>query len=89
MTAHIFPTYEYCNQRQYMQRYLRKPPEMKVRTLTTRLLQLNTYLAYFPPEHVDQKVNPLPEDNAKEILYHTIPNTSKKKKGGTRIQLLR
>ena len=35
MTGHIIPTYANINQRQYMQRYLRKPPEMKVRTFTT------------------------------------------------------
>ena len=48
MTAHIFPTYSYRDQMQYIQRYLRKLPYMKVCTLTTRLLQLNAYLAYFP-----------------------------------------
>ena len=38
MTVHIFPTYAYCDQRQYMQRYLRKPHEMKVRSFTTRVI---------------------------------------------------
>ena len=47
---------------------------MKVRTFTTRLLQSNAYLAYFPPDLVGQTVNPLPEDDVKEILYHAIPN---------------
>ena len=79
MTAHIFPTYTNHDQRQYMQRYLRKPPEMKVRTFTTRLLQLNAYLANFPPDWAGQTVNPIPADNVKEILYHTMPNTWKKK----------
>ena len=44
MTVHVFPTYTYCDQGQYMQRYLRKIPDMKVRTFMTRLIQLNTYL---------------------------------------------
>ena len=52
---------------------------MKVRTFTTRLLQLNTYLAYFPPDCVGQTVTPFPEDDVKEILYHAIPNMWKKK----------
>ena len=30
MTVHIFPTYVYCDQRLYMQRYLKKHPDMKV-----------------------------------------------------------
>ena len=46
MTAHIFPTYANRDQRRYIQKYLRKPPEMKVRTFSTRLLQLNAYLAF-------------------------------------------
>ena len=52
---------------------------MKVRTFTTRLLQLNAYLAFFPPDHQGQVVDPLPEDDIKEILYHAMPNTWKKK----------
>ena len=38
MTAHIFPTYANHNQRQYMQRYLRKPADMIFRFFTARLL---------------------------------------------------
>ena len=29
MTVHVFLTYAYFDQRQYLQRYLRKPPDMK------------------------------------------------------------
>ena len=79
MTAHIFPTYANRDQRRYMQRYLRKPPDMKVRTFATRLIQLNTYLAFFPPDRQGQAVDPFPEDDIKEILYHAMPNTWKKK----------
>ena len=52
---------------------------MKVRTFTTRLLQLNAFLAYFLPDRVGQTVNPFPEDDVKEIRYHAMPNTWKKK----------
>ena len=38
MTVYVFPTYAYHDQRQYMQRYLRKPPDMKVWSVTTRLI---------------------------------------------------
>ena len=44
MTVHVFPAYAYCGQRKYIQRYLRKPPEVRARSFTTRLIQLNTYL---------------------------------------------
>ena len=70
MTVLVFPIYAYCDQKQYMQRYLRKPTDMKVRLFTTRLIQLNMYLLYFPS---------LPGDDIKEILYHAMPNMWKKK----------
>ena len=41
MTVNISPTYTYCDQRQCMQMYLSKPPDMKVRVSTTWLIQLN------------------------------------------------
>ena len=79
MTVHVFPTYAYRDQRRYMQRYLKKPHDMKVRSFTTRLIQLNTYLPYFPPDRPGQLVSSLPEDDIKEILYHAMPNKWKKK----------
>ena len=79
MTVHIFPTYAYCDQRQYMQRYLRKPPNMKVQSFTTGLIQLNMYLPCFLPDSPGQLVVSLPDDHIKEILYHAMPNVSKRK----------
>ena len=52
---------------------------MKVRSFTTRLIQLNMYLQYFPPDRPGQLVTSLPDDDIKEILYHAMPNTWKKK----------
>ena len=72
MTVHVFPTYAYHDQRQYMQRYLRKPPEIKVRSFTTKLIQLNTCLPYNLPDRLDQIVTSLPDDDIKGILYHTM-----------------
>ena len=74
MTSCIFPTYISCNQRQYMQRYLRKLPNMKIRIFTTRLIQLNTYLPRFPPDCPGQLFLSLPDDDIKEILHHTMQN---------------
>ena len=54
MTVQVFLTYAYCDQRRYIQRYLKKPPDMKVRSFTTRLIQLNTYLQYLPPNLLGQ-----------------------------------
>ena len=79
MTVHVFPTYAHRDERQYMQRYLRKPPDMKVWSFTTRLIQLNIYLPYFPQDHPGQGITSLPDDDIKEILSHTMPNMWKKK----------
>ena len=80
MTIHVFPTYAYCDQRRYMQRYLRKPPDMEVRSFTTRLIQLNKYLPYFLQERSGQLVTSLPDDNIKEILYVAMLITTWEKK---------
>ena len=74
MTVHALPTYAYCDQKQYKQRYLKKPPDMKVRTFTLRLIQLNTYMPYFPPDLPGHLVASLPDKDIKEILYHAMPN---------------
>ena len=52
---------------------------MKVCTFTTRLMQLNKYLLYFPPDCVGQIVTAQPDDEVKEILYHAMPNLWRKK----------
>ena len=69
MTVHVFPTYGYCDQRRYMQRYLMNPPDMKVRSFTTRLLQLNMYQPFFPLDRPGQLVASLPDHDIKKILY--------------------
>ena len=58
---------------------LREPPHTKVRTFMTRLIQLNMCLPYFPPDRPGQLVTSLPKDDIKEILYHNMPNTWRKK----------
>ena len=74
MTVHIFPILIYQDQKRYMYSYQRKPNTIKVCTFTTRLIQLNNYLPYFPPDYVGQMVTGLPGDEVKEILYHAMPN---------------
>ena len=74
ITVHYFPVLAYQDQKRSMYRYLRKPKTMKVRTFTTRLIQLNNYLPYFPPDCARQMVTALPDDEVREILYHTKPN---------------
>ena len=52
---------------------------MKVCAFSTRLIQLNNYLPYFPPDRIGQMIATLPDDKVKEILYHAMPNSWRKK----------
>ena len=52
---------------------------MKAQSFTTRLIQLNKYLQFFPLDLPGQLVTSLPDNDIKEILYHTMPNMWEKK----------
>ena len=52
---------------------------MKLRLFTTRRIQLKMYLPYFPPYCPGHLVPSLLDDDIKEILYHAMSNTWKKK----------
>ena len=58
---------------------LKEAPWHESMVFTARLLQLNTCLTYFLPDRPSQLVTSLPDDDIKEILYHTMPNTWEKK----------
>ena len=62
MTVQIFATYAYYGQRRCLQRCLKRLPDIKIRVFTTRLIQLTTYLLYFPSDHSGQLVTSLSED---------------------------
>ena len=79
MTVHIFPVLAYQDQKRYIYRYLRKPKTVKIHTFTTKLIQYNNYLPYFPPDRVGQMVTALPDDEVREILYHAMPYSWRKK----------
>ena len=52
---------------------------MKVHTFTTKLIQLNNSLPYFPPDPVGQMITVLSDDEVKKILFHAMNNTWRKK----------
>ena len=54
LSAHMFPTFAYCDQKRYMTRYLRKFYNWKVRIFTTSLIQLIDYLTYFTEDFQGQ-----------------------------------
>ena len=78
MPVYIFPVLAYQDQKRYMYRDVKKPKPMKVRTFTTRLIQLNNYIPYIPPDYVGQMVTALPDHEVKKILYYTMNSWRKK-----------
>ena len=52
---------------------------MKLRSFISRLQELNTYLEDFSPDTEGQKTAPLPADEIRDIIYHSIPITRKNK----------
>ena len=79
MTKHVFPAFAYRDQKRYLSWYLRKPVGMKVKAFSTRLVQLNEYLPFSPPETEGQEPSKLSDDDMKDILYHAMPNSWKQK----------
>ena len=79
MTKHVIPAFAYRDQKRYLSWYLRKPVGMKVKAFSTRLVQLNEYLPFFPPETEGQEPSKLSDDDMKDILYHAMPNSWKQK----------
>ena len=51
---------------------------MNVQSFTTMLIQLNTYLLYFPPDRPGQLVTSVYDDVIKIFLYHAMPNMREK-----------
>ena len=78
IVANIFPTFPHRDQKRYLRRHLKKHPNMKVRVFTTGLMELNTYLPYFPPDMSEQTMESLPDDEIKETLHHAMPSLWKK-----------
>ena len=68
MTKHAFPAYAFREQKRYLQRHLVKPRSMKLRSLISRLEELNAYLEEFPPNTEGQETAPLPTDDPSSTI---------------------
>ena len=68
ITVYIFPKHIYLDQEWHSRRCLRisKDP------FATRLVQLNEYFPYFPPEFMRLIVTDAPDDVVKEIRYNPM-----------------
>ena len=64
MMKHIIPTHVYREQKRHLCRYLKKPTDMKVRKLVTRVVEINRFFAHFPSE-TGENCESLHEDEVK------------------------
>jgi hypothetical protein len=81
VAATIFPDSAVVNQKQYMRHELKKPNKLTARETATRLLQLNTWLAYYPADGEDPTaaVTKLDETEIREIYYRLLPMAWRRK----------
>jgi hypothetical protein len=49
MTTHVFPQFALRTQTQFMTQGMRKPRDMRMRAYRNRMMEINNYLARFPP----------------------------------------
>ena len=72
LTSHIFPQCALRMQKRYMQHYMRKPCDMKLRVYRNRVVELNNYLERFPTAFsVTQEID---DDDIVDILEFGTPN---------------
>ena len=75
LTAHVFPSKSYVIQKRYMKKFIKKPRNMKIRALVSRIQELNNYLPSFPPAVAGTNPTKLPDDEIKEIIYNALPSS--------------
>ena len=74
LTAHVLPSKAYVLQKRYMKKFIKKPRDMKIRALVSRVQELNNYLPKFPPPAPETEPGKLPDDELKEIVYISLPS---------------
>ena len=65
LTAHVFPSKAYVIQKRYMKKFIKKPRNMKIRALVSRIQELNDYLPSLPPSVTGTDPTELPDDEIK------------------------
>ena len=79
LTRHVFPHRAYAIQKRYMRRFLRKPLGVSIHDYAARVAEMNNYLPQFPPPHVGgPPVVPLDEEESKDMLEFSVPNSWQK-----------
>ena len=73
LLTHVFPRNALTTQTRYMRRFIRKPRDMTVRAYKTRLLEMNSQLAHFPPQF--SATQKLGAEELYDILQTGIPKS--------------
>lgn len=74
--ASVFPYQAASNQRRYLRRVLRKKADVTVKQFVDRVLELNNYLARFPPTTVGgPEPDILSDEDVMELLEFGVPNS--------------
>ena len=81
VAATLFTDSAVVNQKQYLCHELKKPNKLTAWETSTRLLQLNTWLAYYPADGEDPaaEVTKLDEVELRDIYYRLLPMTWRRK----------
>ena len=81
VAATLFTDSAVVNQKQYLRHELKKPNKLTARETSTRLLQLNTWLSYYPADGEDPaaEVTKLDEIELRDIYYRLLPMTWRRK----------
>ena len=68
ITAHIIPKKEFSQQKRYMQRFIRKPFNWKVKDFVERVIAMNELLTLFPNPSSTLAATKIPEDKILDLL---------------------
>ena len=81
VAATVFNDNAVTNQKQYLRHALKKSNKLTARETSTRLLQLNTWLEYYPADGVDPTatITKLDENELREIYYRLLPSIWRRK----------
>ena len=61
------------DQKRWMRRFLKKPRDMPVQDYIAQVIEINDYLAEFPPTIVDGNAIKLPDNELLDLLEFGIP----------------
>ena len=75
LKKHVFPVNAYQRQRHFMNRVMRKPKDWMIRQFTTRVTELNEYLAHFPDPSASVKAKKFADVEITDIAANAIPNS--------------